>query len=129
MLDRINNMDEIRRANLLKLLNGPRFGGDRKAFCKAADITNGRLSQLLDPNETFGDTAARNLKEKLGLEDGYLEGIDRAKREPDPLADAPERMKAALTTVMGMLTKVPEDQWGNALMAFAELLQKDRRFR
>lgn len=42
--------------------------------------------------------------------------------------DMPQRLKAALATVASMLRSIPEDQWGNALMDIAEVLQKDRRF-
>ncbi len=66
-------MKEIRRSRLHALLTGPRFGGDRSKFCAEADITNGRLSQLLDPKEPFGDVAAKNLAEKLALPEGYFD--------------------------------------------------------
>lgn len=65
-------MKELRRERLKALLNGPRFNGDRAAFCAAAEITNGRLSQLLDPDQPFGDTADQNLRDKLGLPDGFF---------------------------------------------------------
>jgi len=65
-------MKDIRRAILIDLLAGPRFMGDRVAFCQAAGITNGRLSQLLDPKEVFGDVAAKNLCEKLELPEDYF---------------------------------------------------------
>lgn len=65
-------MKELRRERLKALLNGPRFNGDRAAFCAAADITNGRLTQLLDPDQPFGDTADQNLRDKLGLPDGFF---------------------------------------------------------
>jgi len=65
-------MKEIRRENLRKLLASPRFNGDREKFCQDAGITKGRLSQLLDDNQPFGDAAERNLIEKLNLEDGFL---------------------------------------------------------
>lgn len=47
-------MKELRRERLKALLNGPRFKGDRAAFCNAAEITNGRLTQLLDPHALPG---------------------------------------------------------------------------
>lgn len=65
-------MKELRRERLKALLNGPRFNGDRAAFCAAADITNGRLTQLLDQDQPFGDTAYQNLRDKLGLPDGFF---------------------------------------------------------
>lgn len=65
-------MKEIRRANLRHLLIGPRFMGDRAKFCEEAKITKGRLAQLLDEDQPFGDAAARNLCESLDLPDGYF---------------------------------------------------------
>lgn len=48
--------------------------------------------------------------------------------KPAPSADdMPDRLKAALATVAGLLRTIPEDQWGNALIDIAEVLQKGRR--
>ncbi len=68
-------MHALRRQKLRLLLND-RFKGDRGVFLKAAGITKGRLSQLLDPDEPFGDTAARNLENRLSLEPGYFDAMD-----------------------------------------------------
>lgn len=43
---------------------------------KATGLTKGRLSQLLDPNEPFGDVAARRLEDRLNLEPGYFDTMD-----------------------------------------------------
>jgi len=63
---------DYRRARFLELLN-VRFRGNRAALMRATGLTNGRLTQLIDPDEPFGDTAARRLVEKLGLEAGYFD--------------------------------------------------------
>lgn len=65
-------MKEYRRARFIELLK-TRFKGDRAELAKAAKLTNGRLTQLLDPEEPFGDTAARRLVDKLGLPAGYFD--------------------------------------------------------
>ena len=41
--------------------------------------------------------------------------------------EMPLKLRAALATVAGLLRTIPEDQWGNALMDIAEVLQKGRR--
>ncbi len=64
---------DYRRARLLELLNGPRFKGDRAEFVRLTGLSNARISQLLDPKEPFGDTAARRLTLKLGLPHGYFD--------------------------------------------------------
>lgn len=43
---------------------------------------------------------------------------------PDPLAEFPDRLRVIATTIAGMFNAVPEDQWGEALLDVAELLQK-----
>lgn len=71
----MHNMHTLRRQKLRFLLVD-RFKGDRGDFLKAAGITKGRLSQLLDPATPFGDKAARNLEERLALEPGYFDAMD-----------------------------------------------------
>lgn len=66
-------MKEIRRKLLIDLIAGPRFEGNRQSFCSAAGITEGRLSQLLTAGAPFGDVAAKNLDDALGLADSYFE--------------------------------------------------------
>lgn len=66
-------MKDLRRKRLAELLNGPRFNGDRAALYQAAGITKGRLTQLLDAKEPFGDVAANNLCESLNLPKGWFD--------------------------------------------------------
>ena len=48
-------MKKLRRLRLTALLAGPRFNGDRQAFLRATGLSKGRLTQLLNPFEPFGD--------------------------------------------------------------------------
>jgi transcriptional regulator with XRE-family HTH domain len=41
--------------------------------------------------------------------------------------DVPERLRAVLMTVAGLFRTIPEDQWGDALMDVAQVLQRGRR--
>ena len=68
-------MKQKRRQKLHDLLNGPRFNGDRQAFLSASGLSKGRLTQLLNPNVSFGDAAAKNLCERLGLPDGWFDSL------------------------------------------------------
>ena len=68
-------MHALRRHKLRSLLN-VKFKGDRGAFLKASGLTKGRLTQLLDPDEPFGDVAARNLEQRLELDPGYFDQMD-----------------------------------------------------
>lgn len=80
-------MKEIRRSRLIALLSSPRFLGDRAKFCQDAGITKGRLTQLLDPKEPFGELAARNLSDALRLDSGYFENQPNSKTEPVELVE------------------------------------------
>lgn len=66
------NVKEFRRARFQELLD-TRFKGDRKALMRATGLTKGRVSQLLDPTEPFGDNAAHRLVQKLALPPGYFD--------------------------------------------------------
>ena len=68
-------MHALRRSKLRHLLE-VQFKGDRGAFLKKSGLTKGRLSQLLDPQEPFGDVAARNLAARLELPAGYFDQMD-----------------------------------------------------
>jgi len=43
---------------------------------EASGLSKGRLSQLLNPEEPFGDTAARNLEDRLHLDPGFFDAMD-----------------------------------------------------
>ena len=68
-------MHSLRRQKLQFLLVD-RYKGDRGAFLLDSGLTKGRLSQLLDAAQPFGDVAARNLETRLKLEPGYFDAMD-----------------------------------------------------
>ena len=68
-------MHSLRRQKLHSLLQS-RFKGDRGAFLSESGLTKGRLSQLLDPDQPFGDVVARNLESRLHLEPGFFDAMD-----------------------------------------------------
>ncbi len=65
-------MNDVRRRNLLTLLNG-RYLGDRQKFLADAHFSEPRLSQLLKPGAVFGERVARSLEEKLNLPPMYFD--------------------------------------------------------
>lgn len=79
-----STVKEHRRARFQELLDS-RFRGDRKALMRATGLTKGRVSQLLDPNEPFGDNAAQRLVEKLSLPENYFD-VPPAVDVPLPLS-------------------------------------------
>jgi hypothetical protein len=68
-------MHALRRYKLTHLIEH-QFGNSRGAFLKATGMSKGRLSQLLDPNEPFGEVAARRIEDRLHLEPGYFDAMD-----------------------------------------------------
>jgi hypothetical protein len=96
-------MHALRRQKLEALLSD-RFKGDRGAFLAASGLTKGRLSQLLDPKEPFGDVAARNLEERLRLEPGYFDAMDsRTLQFALAFESLPDHVKAQWEQLASML--------------------------
>lgn len=67
-------MDSLRRQKLRHLI-ATKYGGNRGAFLEQSGLSKGRLSQLLDPEQPFGERAARNIEDRLGLAVGYFETL------------------------------------------------------
>jgi hypothetical protein len=65
--------DANRRTRLLELFNGPRFNGDRSALIAETGLTKGRVAQFFNPAQPFGERAAANLAERLGLPASYFD--------------------------------------------------------
>ena len=96
-------MHALRRQKLQDLLTR-RFKGERGAFLKASGLTKGRLTQLLDPNQPFGDVAARNLEQRLQLEPGYFDTMDARTLEfALKFESLPEHMKASWEQLVSMM--------------------------
>lgn len=66
-------MDAHRKARLRTLIDSPRFHGSQQAFADAIGLSKGRVSQLLDAEQAFGERAARSYAEKLGLPVNWFE--------------------------------------------------------
>ncbi len=96
-------MDALRRQKLRTLL-ATRFGNDRQRLLQAAQMTKGRLSQLLDPEMPFGDRAARNLEDRLSLPAGYFDAMDpRTLAWATAFDSLPENVKAQWEHLAQML--------------------------
>jgi hypothetical protein len=65
----MDDQDQHRKKRLELLIASPPYSGDRTKFIHKAGLTKGRISQLLDPGEAFGERAAKALAERLGLSD------------------------------------------------------------
>lgn len=65
--------DEARRQHFKSWFDLGPFKGDRAKLLRKTGLTKGRITQLLDGNEPFGERAATNLARRLGLKDDYFE--------------------------------------------------------
>lgn len=96
-------MHALRRSKLRHLLDVV-FKGDRGAFLNKSGLSKGRLSQLLDPAEPFGDVAARNLAQRLELPEGYFDQMDAETLRWAVAFDAlPPHLKAKWSEIVMML--------------------------
>lgn len=102
-----------RREKLTSLLSGPMFKGDRGLFCETASIFKGRLSQLLDEQEPFGDVAASNLATSIGLGFGYFNAFEfdavEGSGEDDVVVPAQSEVKAYLNQRGDIILSRPRD--------------------
>jgi len=102
-------MRNIRRKRLADLLKSARFNGDRSAFCGSAGISKGRLTQLLDPKEAFGDVAAKNLCDSLDLSQGWFDQVDDSKPEWVPLEN-PLQLIDALDLLADRINEIEDPE-------------------
>lgn len=98
--------DNERRRRFVEFFN-TKLKGDRRLLMEKTGLTKGRVTQLLDPSEPFGEKAAASLAEKLGLPSDFFS-----------------------------LEQAPMSQWGGIdtlspfevqLVTFFRLLSEDRR--
>ena len=64
--------DQDRRRRLVAYLER-KLGGDRSVLIKRSGLTQGRISQLFDPRQSFGERSASGLATRLGLPADYFE--------------------------------------------------------
>jgi len=77
-------MDHVRKRRLADLIQG-RYKGDRALLIRESGLSGGRISQLLDPKEVFGERAARSLERKLGLPERWFDVVEQfTNTEPAP---------------------------------------------
>lgn len=97
-------MHALRKQKLVHLI-ATTYGDDRGTFLRASGLSKGRLSQLLDPEQPFGEVAARNLEERLRLPAGYFDAMDaRTVRFALAFESLPDDLKARLEQIAAALT-------------------------
>ncbi len=70
------NMDDLtkhRKDRLRALIEGKPYAGNQAEFGRKAGLTKARITQLLNPDEPFGERAAESLCAKLELSPRWFE--------------------------------------------------------
>jgi hypothetical protein len=62
-----------RRQRFLDYFNGPPLKGSREALIRRTEYTKGRISQFFNEKQPFGERAASELAQRLGLPPDYFE--------------------------------------------------------
>ena len=86
-------MKNKRRDRFIAYFNGPPLRGDRARLIERTGLTKGRVTQILDEDQPFGEKAAQAMAEKLGLPGDYFE-------TDAYIGGVPEREKG-LTVMLG----------------------------
>jgi SOS-response transcriptional repressor LexA len=74
-------MKDIRKRRLEQLIR-TRYKGVRADFMKETGLSGGRVTQLLNPADAFGERAARELERKLDLPAMWFDKDDHNNTEP-----------------------------------------------
>lgn len=66
-------MDDHRKKRLQQLVDGSPYFGNQAKFAEAAKLSKGRITQLLDPKEAFGERTARAIENRLRMESMWFD--------------------------------------------------------
>lgn len=110
-------MDAERRRRFAAYFSGPPLRGDRQKLMKVTGLSKGRVSQLFDEAQPFGERAAVALAEKLGLpSDAFLSGRASAQETaPSYAGPVPTQPMVAQDVSQMEMQHAPLITWG-ALM-------------
>lgn len=97
-------MDNIRRQRLAQLIRTD-YNNSRGELSRACGLSAGRITQLLDPGEAFGERAARSLESKLALPARWLDQ-DPAVQNTEPLP--------ALQRGVPLISWIQAGRWNDA---------------
>lgn len=102
---RLPMRDNERRRRFMEFFN-TELRGDRRLLMDKTGLTKGRVSQLFDPGEPFGEKAAASLAEKLNLPRDYFDR-DEAPPTRESRLDTLSPFEVQLVTFFRLL---PEDR-------------------
>jgi hypothetical protein len=94
-------MTNARRSRFVAYFAGKPFWGDRGKLIAKTGYSKGRIAQLFDEDQAFGERAARSLAERLGLDPDYFErdfgATTNAPAARSPLAELAAEMISELS--------------------------------
>ena len=114
----MDKLTQHRKTRLRALVEGKPYFGNQADLARAAAVTKARITQLLDPDEPFGERAADNLCLKLHLPprwfeqefttgEGEMVPADRASlAQANPPLNDPLRMNALLTELQAIVDEL-----------------------
>lgn len=100
-------------------------GLNQKELVKKTALSQSTISSAI--NRGNGSSYTAEFAKACGVNAHWLATGEGNMSQAESPGEMPERLKAALATVAGLLRTIPEDQWGSALLDIAEVLQKGRR--
>lgn len=98
---------------------------NQKGLVERTGLPQSTVSSAI--NRGNGSSYTAEFAKACGVNAHWLATGEGDMLQPEAPGDMPERLKAALATVAGLLRTIPEDKWGGALLDIAEVLQKGRR--
>jgi len=109
-----------------RLLQAMEYAGlNQKEFVAKAELPQSTVSTAITRGNSSSHTAL--FAKICGVNAHWLSTGEGEMIQPETAPEMSDKLKAALASVSGLLRSIPEDQWGNALMDIAEVLQKGRR--
>lgn len=104
----MDRLTEYRKSRLAALINTRPYDGNQMAFAKKAGLSKGRISQLLDPEASFGERSARSISTKLRLGERYFEEGFDADNETPPFVEV-KRVDVRLSAGNGSVADQHEE--------------------
>jgi len=82
----MDRLTVYRKAKLAALIKASPYNGNQNAFADKVRLSKGRISQLLHPENAFGERSARSIATRLRLGDRYFEdGFGEGSPAPVPV--------------------------------------------
>ena len=106
----MDKLTKHRKARLLALVEGAPYDGNQQSFATKAKLSKGRISQLLDPDESFGERSAKALALRLNLAERYFEDGFVAHPSPEAAPQEPAGPSPDAAYVARWIDKIQDQE-------------------